>query len=176
MGAAVLPLVTQGLTSLGTSYQQSQAQKAQGAYQKSIAESNKKFAEIQADEAIKLGNLSANQQRAKTQEVIASQKAALAAQGIELDSGTAETLLKSTASLGELDAVNISNNAWREAWGYKAQAQNYSAEGRAIDLTTKNLARSTLITGGLQSLNYGVQAYSTAKKERDAQAVLAAKG
>lgn len=164
MSAAALPMITQGISTAGNAYQQSQSIKAQGAYSKAIAETNKSFAELQADDAVKRGNLASLQQQGKTAEFVSSQKAALAAQGIELDSGTAESLLRNTESLGELDAVNIKSNAWKEAWGFKSQANQYSAEGKAAELTSKNLAKSTLLTGGIQALGAGTSAYAAYKK------------
>jgi hypothetical protein len=54
---------------------------------------------------------------------------------------------RATAVLSTLDAATIKNNAAREAWGYKVQAQDYQNRGDILLTNADNEATSTLLTG-----------------------------
>lgn len=105
-----------------------------------IAETNAQTADFNADQARKtaerdagladyaavqaelLGGHAAAQVHGETRRVIGSQRATMAAGGIDIGFGTAADLQAATAAMGELDAATIKNNAAREAWGYRATA------------------------------------------------------
>lgn len=108
---------------------------AYGAYQqgqtaKKIANYNAKMNEYSAEDAIKRGSIEADQQRAKARQMLASQRAAMGASGLE-ETGTLGNVLQQTATLGELDARQIEANAQREAWGMRSQANIARYEGAA---------------------------------------------
>ncbi len=65
-----------------------------------------------------------------------------------------------------MDALTVKNNAWREAWGYKAQARSYRTQGALSRLASRNEANSTLLTGGLQAVNAGVGGYDRYNKNK----------
>lgn len=161
MGAAA-GIAQAGLTMVGA-YSQSQSELAEGAYRKSVAEQNERLALMQADDAIRRGDRAAIEHKKQVNQVIGSQRANLAAQGIEIDSGSAAAIQEETAAIGAQDVMQIKNNAWREAWGFKVQAQNAGSEGRWASLNAGNRARTTLLTGGLQAASFGAQAYGKGK-------------
>jgi len=153
---ATLTLLATATAVIGTgvsSYSQSQAQKQQGAYEASIYETNARLAEIQAKDAIRRGELASTEKKKQTKQLIGSQRARLAAQGQELGLRESDALLiqEETAEFGALDALEIRNNAWREAWGYRVQASDYLSRAKFARLTAKQKARNTLLTGGLQA-------------------------
>ena len=66
------------------------------------------------------------QQKANQEDVlIGQQKAGLAANGIDVGSGTAVDLLADTKAAGEFDQLTITNNAARTAQGFENQGINY---------------------------------------------------
>jgi hypothetical protein len=155
MGAgAVLGLGQAGLA-LNQANEQAKAQEAQGRYQQSMAEVNAMYADLQGKDAIRRGDAAATAIRKRGKQVIGAQRAALAAQGVVLDSGSALELQEETAELSAIDALTVKNNAWREAWGFKAETQAATAQGQMARFTSKANAQNTLITGGLQATNYG---------------------
>lgn len=101
----------------------------QASYQKSIAKYNQRVANIQADQAIKIGNEQEQAYRQQVKQLIGQQRLSYAAQGVVVDQGTAATVQEQTAKIGEIDALTIRNNAALQAWGYKAQAVQSSAAG-----------------------------------------------
>ncbi|MBF6926555.1 hypothetical protein HN269_18695, partial [Acinetobacter baumannii] len=99
-----LAVVSIGATLFG-GYQQAQAAKAEGAYAAQAANQNAKVATQQADYERQLGNIEEEKQRRNVRLMLGSQRAALAANGIDTTSGTALDLQTETAQLGEEDAL-----------------------------------------------------------------------
>ncbi len=151
MEPGVAALFASSVAQASTSYAQAQALKAQGAYQRNLAEMNAASANAQARDVLVRGGFAANRRRGETQKLIGSQKVALAAQGIDIDSGSAAELLEDTSKMGELDAININNNAWREAFGYKTAAISATNQGKFLEMAANNQAKQTVLTGGMQS-------------------------
>lgn len=112
---------------------------------------NKKIAKINAEDAITRGEGAVDVYKKQAAQVQGAQKAALAAQGIEIDSGSAAQIQYETEKQMITDVKTIKNNAWREAWGYKVEAINLSTESDLIGLSAKNRATSTLLKGGLEA-------------------------
>jgi len=162
--AATGALAVGAISSAATAYSQAQAYEAQGYYQKKMSKINASFAEMEAEDAIKRGDREAGDVRRRGKKIHGAQRAALAAQGIDIDSGSALDIQDEARSMTEQDALTVRNNAWREAWGYRVQASNATAEGRMAQLTARGNARNTLLTGGLQATSYGLQAYSAYQK------------
>jgi hypothetical protein len=103
--------------------------------------------------------------RAAARRLKGAQRASMAAQGLDLASGSAAAIQEETEFLSELDALTIKNDAAREAWGYRVAA--WDARGRAA------LARmggggpspySTLLTGAAQTGAFLVPRFENRKK------------
>lgn len=130
-------------------FNQARASSAEGAYQKQIYDSNAQIAEIQAQDAIDRGNKDAKELKKQGKRLIGAQRAALAAQGIEVNDADALALQMDTAGSTAQDALKIKNNAWREAWGFRVQGANYRSQGELANLAAKNKSRNTILTTGL---------------------------
>lgn len=147
----------QGTLAYKQAQQQSKAIKSQAKYQEQMANINSRMADIQSLEAIKRGETNAQDIKTQGRRVIGAQRAALAAQGINVDDGTALDIQLDTAQQVARDAVTVRNNAWREAWGYKVEAINQTASGQFVSASAKFRSSDTLMTGGMQALGYGIQ-------------------
>lgn len=139
-------LATQAITTVSSSYSQAQALKTQGDYQRQQAEMNAKIADFQALDAIKRGDKAAGMAERKSRQLQGSQRAALAAQGLNVDSGSGLELQNDSAELGAIDSATIKNNAWLEAWGYRAQSLDLNSQGQFAQMSANNQASSTLLT------------------------------
>jgi hypothetical protein len=179
-GLDVFSMMLMGISSVAGAYNESEAQKAQGDYQRSMYRINARLAEFQAEAAISRGDREAarlirqgykdsSTVRKAGKRTAGAQRVALAAQGIDIGSGSALDVVQETEAMSEidqfevqrtaeLDALTTKNNAWREAWGLKTQASNYESEARFALSSAKNKARNTLLTGGLTGLAYGTAA------------------
>lgn len=120
-----------GLSAVGA-YQGSQASKAAYAAQAQIAQNNAQIAGWQAEDALARGGRDANRSRMRTRQVKGSQRAALAANGVDLGVGSALQILSDTDFFGEIDANTIKDNAAREAWALRNQAANFTSESALL--------------------------------------------
>ena len=118
--------------------------------QKYISRTNARMSEMQARDALRRGKEAEAASRQRTSKLIGSQRAALAAQGIRLDFGSALDVQQEAADIGELDALAIRTNAAREAFGYRAEALNATMQGRLASQSSVNQGMETLLTGGLR--------------------------
>lgn len=160
--AATGSLVLGGLglgSSLYSGQTQAQAIQFDNAIKKQQTEFNQKLAEIQAEDIIFQGEKDIKYIKKQAKQFVGEQRAALAGQGIEVDTGTARILQEDTYRQAELDAITRKTNAWREAWGVKfdAFATGQAASFRSI--ASEQTARQSIISGGLQGLQYGLQGY-----------------
>lgn len=88
------------------------------------ADINTAFADAAAEDALVRGDQAARDFKTKVNLFVGRQRTATASQNIEVNSGTARQLQDDTLRQGEIDLLTIQNNAYREAWGFKVQAQN----------------------------------------------------
>lgn len=138
-------------------YAQSVALRAQGEYQKSMAKINARLAGIKAEDALNQGEEAAAKIRSDAKKVVGSQRAALAAQGLDVDAGTASDLQRDTEESAARDIMTVRNNAWRQAWGFRTQATFDQQAANFQAAANNNLANSTLITGGTSALSQGLK-------------------
>jgi len=153
-----LMLAVQALGTAATSYSQSKAIGMEGEYNASVYESNARIQRLMAEDAIIRGDKEAVKAKQAAKRLIGSQRAALGAQGIDIESGSALDIQEETASLGAEEALNIKNNAWREAWGYRSAATDLEGRAKMTRITAKNRQKNTILTGGLsiaKDLAYG---------------------
>lgn len=168
MGASAFMMASQGMqgvSSFGGAYAQSQALKTQGDFEKQQYDTNVRLAQMQADDAIARGDKSAQLLQRQTKGQIGSERADMAAQGIDIDSGSAAEIQKDTAEMSKIDETTIRNNAWREAWGYKVQANDTAAKGEMAQIGANNAANNTMLTGGMKFLQSGMQVGYEATKD-----------
>lgn len=108
------------------------AQQAGLNYQADVSANNAQVAEWQAQDAIRQGQEQEQQSRLRYATTKSTQRAALAANGVAVDEGSAVDILTSTDYVDELDAATIQANAARSAWGYRTQGTNYSDNATAL--------------------------------------------
>lgn len=103
---------------------ESQAVKLANEAQAALAENNAQLAVWQAQDALFRGEVAENRARLSAADLRATQRTRMAANGIALDSGSAARTLTTTDVLGEIDAMTARENAAREAWSFRVQAQD----------------------------------------------------
>lgn len=143
---------------------QSNALKQQGEYQKMMAGFNARLSEIQAQDAIDRGEVEATRLKKQTKQLVGEQRASLAAQGIDINSGSAYDVQQDAKEAAVVDTMTIRNNAAREAWGYKVQAQNSVSQGNYQSIAANQNANATMLTGILNGSRYAMDGISTYAK------------
>jgi len=149
----------QGVGSLASAYAESESLKAQGDYQRAVSQMNAEIAEDQAQDATKRGESAVRDLERDTKQKIGAQRAALAASGVKVDSGSAAQIQQDTELLAVEDARTLRNNAVREAWGFKSQAVNMRSQGNFASLAARNQASNTLLAGGMRAVGNFSDAY-----------------
>jgi hypothetical protein len=159
MAAASLAMAAVGTASSAIGQaQQGAASAGMANYQAQVARNNQMVAEWNAQRALQQGQVDEQNQRFKTAAVLGSQRAALASQGGDVNSGSPLDIQADTARAGEYDAQTIGNNAALKAYGYRVQATNNAADAGRYDLqaadTMANLPYSvgSSLLGGASSL------------------------
>lgn len=112
-------------------------------FQAQIARNNAEIARYNAQSATEVGNAQAFNSMLKTRAQVGYTKAAQAASGIDVNSGSAVDVQASERMLGMLDALTIRSNAARAAYGYQAEAGNKMAEAKMF----KKRGKMSRITG-----------------------------
>lgn len=135
------------ISNLGNSIAQANAYRAQAEVQKAIFEMNTRLSDFQSKDALQRGERTVEKHRINTKQLIGAQRVSLAAQGIDTESGSALQIVDNTRHLSEIDAMTISNNAWRESWGYKLESLSASFQGKMVSIAGENNARNTILTG-----------------------------
>lgn len=158
-----IPMIAQTASSLINSNSQAKGQTDQASYSADRFDTNAKLADQQANDAITRGELDASAHDRKVKLLIGQQRAKMGAQGADLSSGSALDIQKDTAGLGAEDILQIKNNAYREAWGYRVQADDYRRQADLQRSSGKNSSRNTILTGLSEAVGTGFQAYTASK-------------
>ena len=120
-----------------SAYNQQKAAAQEADFQAQVAKNNAVIAEDNAAKTRDTGYTEANRQRLKTVSAISSQKAGLAASGIDSSFGTSNDLTASTEYYGEMDALTTLNNANSQADAYMAQGSNYGLQSNMYSNSSK---------------------------------------
>ena len=140
--------------------QQSNAQKAAGQAQEEQSRENAKAANNQARNTELSAQVDEDRRRQMTRQQLATQRSVLAANNLDMSTGTAVEILGDTAAIGEQDALTIRANAAREAWGLRSQANDYLNQGRVARVSGNNAARGTLLTTAASTVQGGSNIYA----------------
>jgi hypothetical protein len=110
------------------SYYTAKGQQTALRYQAEIADINARMSERSAQSELLRGQREEQASRLKTSHLKSTQRASMAANGIDLGQGSAAEILTTTDLMGEVDANTIAANAVNQAWGYRTQGVNFQNE------------------------------------------------
>lgn len=145
--------VFQSYSKARTTQVQSAAQKMANEAQAKVADNNAQLALWQAQDALYRGQVTENRSRLNAAALKSTQRARMAANGIALDSDSPVRVLTDTDVLGEIDAQTQRENADREAWALRTQAQDYKNRATILRNATVPVPDSTTsaVVGSLLS-------------------------
>ena len=144
MGAAI---------SAGGTVMSGVAQSNAANYQAQVASNNAITAQQNAVHAEQAGAVATEAQSKKGAAQQAAVKGALAANGVDVNSGSAVDVQQSAREQSKLDTLTTENNAQLQAYGYRTQSTSYQ-EQASLDKMTANAAIPGAVvgaTGGLLS-------------------------
>jgi hypothetical protein len=148
-------LITSAISAIGD-YQlaktQAKATKSQLQFQRDMSLISSRMNERTAQSILDAGQKQVGRLTMRAGQVKSSQRAAMAANGISLDEGSAVEVQATTDLVKEIDANTIQANAIRSAWGYRTNSVNYSNEALMSDASAQSIkpqqsANSNLLAG-----------------------------
>lgn len=119
--------------------------------QAAIAQSNARIAELSAQSALNQGQREVGRLTLKAGQLKSSQRAALAANGVDLGAGNAAELQASTDIMKEIDRNTVEANAVMSAWGYRTQAMNFENEALVKRATARAISPGAAAASSLLS-------------------------
>jgi len=126
-----------------------------------MAEYNARVEERRAEQTKRVADLEEARQRNRVAKVLASQRAAIAASGLDLE-GSPLLVMEETAAEGELDALLIRHSGSVQEAQALSQAAADRMAGRAAKARGATRAVSTLLTGvGTLARHYGPSSANT---------------
>lgn len=137
-------------------------------YQQQVAKNNEKIAKQNASTTTLAGLDAAMKKGMETGALMGSQKAAQAANNLDVNSGSAKRVRDSTYVLGRMDEMTIMRGATKKADAYMAQAMNYEAEAGLYGFqaetaqTAKSYAMLSTLIGGATSFADKWKSWQTA--------------
>ena len=161
----IMTMLTIGSTIMGGvgAIQQGKAQAASARYSANVAEMNAKLSDRAAKDALERGKLEEQKQRQKTAGLMGQQQAAMAANGVDVTFGSPLDLLVDTATMGELDALTIRSNSYREERDIRQQGANYRGQAAMNRAQASSANTGGYLNAAGTLLGGGAKAYSTYK-------------
>ena len=147
---------TAGSTVIGAmgAAQQGEAAQRSANYNAQVAEMNATLADRRAKDAIERGARDEQRKRLEVARIQGQQRAALAAGGIDMSFGSPLDTIVDSAVAGELDALTIRSNAYREAYDHRVDGTNRRASANLSRMEGENArqagymsAAGTVLTG-----------------------------
>lgn len=157
--APAIPFIGLAVALIGTGVsvysgiQQGKAAEQQSKYQQQVATNNATLAERAAKDAEERGSIAAQQQQQQTDQLIGRQRASLAGNGVEVDTGSALDITTDTAGIGAFDKLTLQANTAKEAAMYRAQGANFTGQANLYSTTAANQASATPWLAGGQALS-----------------------
>lgn len=136
-------------------------------YRANMAERNAAMDRAAAQDAVERGRIEEMRENRRTAQRLGAQRAAMAANGVEVDFGSAADLQEDTRMIGWEDASTIRENAMREAKGYEISAWNSEADAANSRAGAKAAIWQTVFDAGSTMLS-GAQQYRKAQAPRQA--------
>lgn len=141
--------------------QQDAATAARQAWEQEQAKTNAMFMEIQKNEILEQGRDQAAQREEAVRGMLGRQRVDLAAQGIQIDSGTAAAIQAETRQIGDEDIAAIKNNAWKQVWGIEIERKNMLQDVSMRHRGERQQAQTQMLTDGLSAVGTGYGNYKS---------------
>lgn len=139
--------------------QQADQIRANARLQERIGRMNARFAEIDAYEAEKMGFSESARYQNVVDDIISDQRTIMAANNIDITTGTAKELQEESRLTGFLNQLDVQKNARAKALGLKVEASNIRLGNSMTGIQSEINAGATTRAGIMDAARYGVEAY-----------------
>lgn len=137
--ASMIGQIGGAVSSAAGSYYGEAVQKINLESQARMAEVNARIAEMGAQSALNQGHKQAASLTLRAGQMKSTQRAAMAANGIDLGEGSAAEVQASTDTMKDIDQNQILANAVQSAWGYRMQKVGYQNDALMARANAKGI-------------------------------------
>lgn len=147
---AVVPalMVASAVVGAAGSISSGMAAKNAADYQAQVASNNATVAAQNAEYALKAGSAQAENQSRKGAANLGRIKTAIAAGGVDVNSGSALDTQVGQRETNQLDTETVMNNAQLQAYGYRTQQTNFEAESKLDTMKGEAAEKSAYLKAG----------------------------
>jgi len=122
---------------------QLESQSSSLAFQADMSRLNAVQAEFTAQQIMRAGNLKQGQVSLRAGKIKSSQRASMAARGIDLGVGSAVETIATTDLMKEIDMLTVNSETVRSAEAARLQRQNYLTQAAIQDVSSENVMASS---------------------------------
>lgn len=140
---------------------EAKSQRETGKANQAIAENNARLDEASAQDAANQGARESQQSAWRTRAMIGTQRAAIAASGLDSELGTPFDIQTDAALFGGADKSAIQLNAARKAWGFQASALNNRNAGAQANWQGQTASKITILKTIGSAMSYAGAAYGS---------------
>lgn len=140
-----------------SSIEQGREQAESAKYNSEVQANNATIATQNANLAGAEGAANAAIEQQKTRAQVGGIKAAQAANGVDVNTGSNVDVRSSAAELGELNAITIRSNAAKTAYGYQTQSVSDTAQSQLDQSQSKYAAEAGYVNAGSTLLSSAVK-------------------
>ncbi len=134
-------LISQGIgaaAGVGNAYSQSQAQRGQQIYANGMTGVNTGWNNFQQGQLLQNSSIAGSRARTQYDNLASTQRAAFAANGVNVNSGSAGQVQSETSALGDIERLQIQQAAFNQAMGLKADNLAAVGQNRMRQIATRN--------------------------------------
>jgi len=124
-----------------------------------IANMNAEFAELDAYDAITEGYTQQARYQTVIDQTLSEQNLALAAADVDINYGTAATMVDETKFTGQMNLMEIQKQAEEKALGYKAQARSFLSAGAMNRADAEAKAAGVMFNSVVGAAQSGLSGY-----------------
>ena len=146
-----------GLSGIGSAFAAKENARAQRALNDAQGRINQKLIGVKKRDVIHRMDRDIYNYKTKINQTIGSQRAKMAALGLDLESGSALDIQMDTAWVGAQDEITIRTNAWKEAFGLDTQSLSFDAQNAFSNLTGRQQANSAMLAGTTSAFAGGMK-------------------
>lgn len=137
--------VVGSITQASAAKQAAQAQEQEADYQAEVAQNNQKIAAQNAQYAAQSGEAQLQQTQLQTRSQTSAVAAALAANGLDINTGSPAQVRQGQEQIGQLEGENVKEQELVNVYGYQTQETNYAAQAGLYQLEAQNAAKAAEI-------------------------------
>ncbi len=161
MGELAPLLISQGVgaaAGAANTYGQAQAARGQQSYSNAMTQVNSGWNAMDQRNVLARGDIAGSRARAGYNQLAGQQRAAFAGNGVDVNSGSAAAVQSETRALGEIERMQIQQQAYAQALGLKSENLAAVGQNRMRQIATKNAINQSYASAAMNVGQAGVRA------------------